>query len=271
MKVLFRIFFALVLLAVAACDLMREKNDPVVVSVGDSKLYLSDIHKQAPQWDSWTDRERLAFLERWIDEETMFQEAQQRGIDQDPVLSMQIEQTVRKMVVDRLMQSFEDTMVVSDAERIDYYNAHKEEYLRGKTLLSGAQMFFKDWTSADTYYKGHKSLDYDSLPAAHYLIKKIEPFDSLAESPDSCMIADIREVTVGKLSPMKVCSGALKMVVVTQKLDSADVLPYDEVAETVATQAWLEHRKSVRERLKKEWKMSRPIFSQTDVFSKKDK
>jgi hypothetical protein len=70
---------------------------------------------------------------------------------------------------------------------------------------------------------------------------------------------------------MKVCSGALKMVVVTQKLDSADVLPYDEVAETVATQAWLEHRKTVRERLKKEWKMSRPIFSQTDVFSKKDK
>ena len=264
MKTLFRIFCVLVLLTVAACDLMREKNDPVVVSVGDSKLYLSDIKKQAPEWESWTDRERLAFLERWIDEETMFQEAQLKGVDSDPILSMQIEQTVRKMVVDRFLQGFEDTMVVSDAERIDYYNAHKEQYLRGTTRITGAQLFFKDWTSADTYYKGHKALEYDSLPAEHYLVKKIEPFDS-------CMIADIREVTIGKLLPMKVCSGALKMVVVTQKLDSADILPYDEVAETVATQAWLEHRKAVRERLKKEWKMSRPIFSQTDVFSKKDK
>ena len=271
MKALLRIFCALVLLTIAACDLMREKNDPVVVSVGDSKLYLSDIMKQAPEWESWTDRERLAFLERWIDEETIFQEAQLKGVDRDPVLSMQIEQTVRKMVVDRFLQGFEDTMVVSDAERIDYYNAHKEQYLRGTTFISGAQLFFKDWTSADTYYKGHKAQEYDSLPAEHYLVKKIEPFDSLAETPDSCLIADIREVTVGKLSPMKVCSGALKMVVVTQKLDSADILPYDEVAETVATQAWLDHRKAVHERLKKEWKMSRPIFSQTDVFSKKDK
>ena len=94
----------------------------------------------------------------------------------------------------------------------EWFNAHKEQYLRGTTLISGAQLFFKDWTSADTYYKGHKTLEYDSLPAEHYLVKKIEPFDSLAETPDSCMIADIREVTVGKLSPMKVCSGALKMV-----------------------------------------------------------
>ena len=61
------------------------------------------------------------------------------------------------------------------------------------------------------------------------------------------------------------------MYVVTQKLDSADVLPYEEVVETVSTQAWLEHRKMVRDRLKKEWKNSRPIFSQSNVFSEKDK
>ena len=136
MKTLFRIFCVLVLLTVAACDLMREKNDPVVVSVGDSKLYLSDIKKQAPEWESWTDRERLAFLERWIDEETMFQEAQLKGVDSDPILSMQIEQTVRKMVVDRFLQGFEDTMVVSDAERIDYYNAHSLSEMDGGTYNS---------------------------------------------------------------------------------------------------------------------------------------
>jgi hypothetical protein len=271
MKALLRIFCALVLLTVAACDLMREKNDPVVVSVGDAKLYLSDIHKQAPEWDSWTDRERLAFLERWIDEETMFQEALDRGFDKDPVLSVQIEQTVRKMLVDRFLQSFEDTMVVGDAERIDYYNAHKEEYLRGKTLISGAQLLFRDWGSADAYYRANMSTVFDSIPPSHYLIKEIVAFDSLSQTPDSCLIPDIREVTVGKISPMKFCNGALKMFVVTQKLDSADILPYDDVAETVATQAWLVHRKTVRERLKKEWKMSRPIFSQTEVFSKKDK
>jgi len=268
----FRFFSVLcVVLIFIGCEVPFGKDDPVIVSVGETKLRASEVHKKVPEWDSWTDREKLAFLERWIEEETIFQEAQKAGIDSDPMLSMQIEQTARKMIVDRFMQSFDDTMVVGDAEKIDYYNAHKDMYIRGETLISGAQIFFKDWASADAYYKGHKNEVYDSLPMVHYLIKKVEPFDSVAFSPDSCLIPDISAITVGKLSPMKLCSGSLKMYVVTQKLDSLDVLPYEEVSEAVSTQAWLEHRKKVRDRLKKAWKNSRPIFSQTNVFSEKDK
>ena len=266
-----KIIVLCVVLVLVGCELPFGKDDPVIVSVGDTKLRISEIQKMFPEWNSWTDREKLAFLEHWIEEETIFQEAQNAGIDKDPILSMQIDQTVRKMIVDRFMQSFEDTMVVGDAEKIDYYNAHKDLYLRGVTMISGAQIYFKDWTSADAYYKGHKTEVYDSLPKEHYLVKKIEPFDSISSTPDSCLIADFSSITVGKLSPMKFCSGALKMYVVTEKLDSMDVLPYEEVVESVSTQAWLEHRKKVRERLKREWKNSRPIFSQTNVFSEKVK
>jgi hypothetical protein len=85
------------------------------------------------------------------------------------------------------------------------------------------------------------------------------------------MIENIAEVEVGTLSKMKYCGGALKIAVVTSRLDSADVLPYEAVAEDVAMRAWLVHRNQVMDRLKKEWKMERPIFSKTDVFSEKDK
>ena len=85
------------------------------------------------------------------------------------------------------------------------------------------------------------------------------------------MIPSIKDVELGKLSPMKYCGGALKMAVVVSRLDSADVLPYAEVAEDVAARTWVEHQKSVLSRLKKEWKNARPIFSQMNVFSEKDK
>jgi hypothetical protein len=49
------------------------------------------------------------------------------------------------------------------------------------------------------------------------------------------------------------------------------VLPYAEVAEDVAARAWVEHQKAVFARLKKEWKKARPIFSQMNVFSEKEK
>lgn len=266
-----RLLCAVLVVFLAACDVPFTKEDPVVVSVGSSKLHLSEIQKQVPEWDSWDDQQRLKFLENWIEEETLYQEAVENGTDKDPVLVRQIEQTVRKIVVDHFLQSFADTMVVGDAEKIDFYHAHPEMFLRGKTSISGAFLFFRDWQSADQYYRGHKNLKYDSLPELHYLVKKIESFEMATESPDTCMIADVDSVPVGVLSKMKVCGGALKMFVVTSKLDSADALPYEEVAEDVATQAWLVHRSKVMDRLKKEWKMERPIFSKTDVFSGKEK
>lgn len=254
-----------------ACDSSFGKDESVVVSVGNSKLCKSDIKKMIPDWDSKSNQDRLKFLELWINEETIYQEAILNGVDKDSVLNVQIEQTIRKMIVDRFLQSFEDTMMVSDAEKIDFYHAHHDLFLRGETLISGAMLFFKNWQDANTYYKKYKDQIFDSIPSAHYTVKKIELFDSLKVNPDTCMIANRDSVIVGKLSPMKLCNGALKMVVVTQKLDSTDILPYEEVASNVETLAWVEHRKVMMDSLKKEWKKSRPIFSKTDVFLDKDK
>lgn len=253
-----------------ACDFPFGKEDPVVVSVGSEKLHLSKIKRNVPAWESWDDQERLAYLERWIDEETIYQEAIENGIEKDSALAVQIELTVRKMVVDRFLQNFADTMIVGDGEKLDYYHAHKDMFLRGKTSISGAILYFKDWQAADLYYKGHKNMKFDSVPAQHYLMKKLERFDSLAVTPDSCMVPDIRTVELGVLSRMKFCGGALKMTVVTSRLDSADVLPYEEVAENVAILAWQEHRIRVMDSLKNEWKTERPIFSKTDVFQEKN-
>ncbi|MCQ2103307.1 MAG: hypothetical protein MJY98_08810 [Fibrobacter sp.] len=263
---------ALSAFTLTACEIPFDlnKNDPVVVSVGERKLLESEVRKMAPQWDSWGDREKLSFLEHWIDEETIYQEAVVNNVLNDSLLQRQIEETTRKMVVDHFLQSFADTMMVGDAERLDYYTNHPELFLRGKTMVSGALIYFKDWQSADQYYKGHKNTVYDSMPNPHYLVKKIETFDSVTVTPDSCMIPSITEATLGKLSVMKVCGGALKMAVVISRLDSADVLPYAEVANDVADRAWVEHQKVVMSRLKKDWKKARPIFSQMNVFSEKE-
>ena len=271
MKFLIQFLCFFVLFVLAACNVPFADNDPVVVSVGSSKLHLSDIKRANPDWDSWDDQNRLKFLQRWIDEETIYQEAIESGIDKDTLLSAQIEQTVRKMIVDHFLQTFVDTMIVGDGEKIDFYHSHIGEFVRGRTMVSGGILYFKDWESANTYYKGHKKTVFDSVPAPHYLVKKIERFDSLTTTPDSCLISNIDSVSVGMISTIKFCGGAIKIAVVSSRLDSADVLPFEAVEDDVSTKAWLEHRNKVMNRLKKEWKMERPIFSQTDVFSEKEK
>ena len=243
-----------------------------MVSVGETKLRQAELYRLVPEWDYMTDREKLTFLEHWIDEETIYQEALANGVLKDEQLQEQIHRTERKMTVDHFLQSFADTMMVGDAEKLDFYQTHSDLFLRGRTMITGAILFFKDWQSADTYYKGHKKQVYDTLPAPqHWLVKRVEYFDSATVTPDSCLIPSITEVELGKLSVMRYCGGALKMAVVVSRLDSADVLPYAEVAEDVAARAWVDHQKRVLSRLKKEWKKARPIFSQMNVFSEKEK
>ena len=271
MNSLVRILCSLSLLFLVACNVPFFGNeDPVIVSVGSTKLTQSLVHKYVPQWDSLDDRAKLAFLEHWMEEEVIYQEAMDAKITNDTILATQIESTVRKMIVDYYLQTFADTMMVGDAEKLAYYQAHQDSYLRGKTTISGAVLSFKSWANADAYYREMKSRAFNKVPAEHPLVAEILPFDSMDVSPDTCLIHDILTFPVGKLSAMRYCKGGLKMAVVTERLDSAEVRPYVEVAEDVSNLVWLEHKKMVMERLKKEWKMKRPIFSKSPVFTEKE-
>lgn len=271
MNSLVRILCSLSLLFLVACNVPFLGNeDPVIVSVGSTKLTQSLVHKYVPQWDSLDDRAKLAFLEHWMEEEVIYQEAMDAKITNDTILASQIESTVRKMIVDYYLQTFADTMMVGDAEKLAYYQQHQDSYLRGKTTVSGAVLSFKSWANADAYYREMKSRAFNKVPAEHPLISEILPFDSMDVSPDTCLIHDILTFPVGKLSAMRYCKGGLKMAVVTERLDSAEVRPYVEVAEDVSNLVWLEHKKMVMERLKKEWKMKRPIFSKSPVFTEKE-
>lgn len=264
------LFFAFVALAtLSACNFPWSEDDPVVVSVGSKKLTESQIHAMVPEWNSWDDSMRLSFLTHWIDEETIYQEAIASGMGKDENLVRQIEQTTRKLVVDYFLQTFADTMMLSDAEKLDYYHSHAEDYVRGKNLITGGILYFKEWKDADTYYKSRKGKEYENLPDSNYLVKKIERFELAEESPDSCLIPNLGTVPLRTLSVMKACGGALKMFVVTSRLDSADVLPYEEVQNDVENEVWVIHKAKVMEELKNQWKNNRPIFSQAKVFSKK--
>ena len=267
MKSVIRILLAFSLVMLAAC----KTKDPVIVTVGDSKLHQSEVYTYAPDWDSWGDRERILFLQRWIDEELVYQQAVKAGALKDSVLIRMIERTKRKIVADYFMQSYLDTMIVSDVEKIDFYHKNQDLYLNGKTTVSGAIMSFADWKSAVQYYKEFKNTKFESIPPNHRLVKRMREFDGVDETPDPCMIPSIRRAVVGRITPMKVCDGAAKIAVVTNKLDSADALPLDEVIDDVSMHAWVEHQNTVVKRLKDEWKTGIPIITKMNVLSEKEK
>ena len=267
MKSLIRILLVFSLVLMAGC----KTKDPVIVTVGDSKLHQSELYMYAPDWDSWGDRERILFLQHWIEEELVYQQAVKAGALKDSVLIRMIERTKRKIVADYFMQTFLDTMIVSDVEKIEFYHKNQNLYLNGKTSVSGAILTFADWKSAVLYYKEFKNTKFESIPPNHRLVKRMREFDGVDMTPDPCMIPSSRRAVVGRITPMKVCDGAAEIAVVTNRLDSADARPLDEVIEDVSMQAWMEHQNVVLKRLKDEWKTGIPIITKINVFSEKEK
>ncbi|WP_405324283.1 hypothetical protein [Fibrobacter sp.] len=267
MKSLIHILLVFCLALIAAC----KSEDPVIVTVGDSKLHQSEIYTYAPDWDSWGDNERILFLQHWIEEELVYQQAVKNGALKDSALVRMLERTKRKIIADYYMQTFLDTMMVSDGEKIDFYHKNQNLYLNGKTTVSGAILSFADWKSAVIYYKEFKNTKFESIPPNHRLVKRMREFDGVDKTPDPCMIPSIRGAVVGRITPMKVCDGAAKIAVVTSRLDSADARPLDEVIEDVSMQAWVEHQKVVLKRLKDEWKTGIPIITKMNVLSEKEK
>ena len=264
MKSVIRILLVVSLVLMAACKL----EDPIIVTVGDSKLRQSEIYTYAPDWDSWGDRERILFMQHWIDEELVYQQAVKNGVLKDSALIRMIERTKRKLVADYYMQSFLDTMMVSDVEKIDFYHKNKHLYLNGKTTVSGAILTFADWKSAVLYYKEFKNTKFESIPPNHRLIKRMREFDDIDRTPDPCLIPSIHKAFVGRITPMKICDGAAKIAIVTNRLDSADARPLDEVIDDVSMQAWVEHQNMVIKRLKDEWKTGIPIITKTKILEK---
>ena len=188
------------LLVLAGCNVPFSDEDPVVVSVGESKLRQSAVYRLVPEWDYLSDREKLTFLEHWIDEETIYQEAIAKGFWKDPALQEQIKRTERKLTVDYYLQTFADTMMLGDTEKLDYYHAHPEFFVRGRNLLTGSILYFKDWQMAEMYYKGHKKLTYETYAANSWMVKRIENFDTVAVSPDSCLLPSFTDVEFGSTS-----------------------------------------------------------------------
>jgi peptidyl-prolyl cis-trans isomerase C len=107
--------------------------EPIVATLGSSSItaaqYKARLDEQAAFVRSrYTTLERKKeFLDGLIQFEVLAQEAQRRGLDQDP----EVREALRKLMVQRLIrQETEELKPPSEAEVRQYYEAHRSDFVR---------------------------------------------------------------------------------------------------------------------------------------------
>lgn len=121
------IFIAAVLLT--GCSKISEKKN-YAAKVNDSYLSEEEINKQT---DSTSKLYRNEVVNRWVEDEILYQEALKNNIEEDPAYTDLVNSTKRKLAIEMLLQkkSKELNIAISDDELIDYYNSHKNDFVAG--------------------------------------------------------------------------------------------------------------------------------------------
>ncbi|MDR2579906.1 MAG: peptidyl-prolyl cis-trans isomerase [Fibromonadaceae bacterium] len=111
-----------------SCDIEFWKDKaPVIAEVEDSRLSIN-VLKESYSQDSFISKEEWTKrIEFWINSEVMYREALKRGLQKDPVVKKLLKDAEKKILVDRLRLSIEDSAeIVTDKEIQDYYENNKD-------------------------------------------------------------------------------------------------------------------------------------------------
>ena len=242
------------------CDFLEEKGS-MLVQVGESRLTLHSVREKVPNWDSLSVEQQSNFLKAWVDEELLYQAALQMKFHKRTDVAETIKHARRKIMIDYLVSDLTDSLIVSEKEAKDFYEEYPEKFLYGKHRFSIAILSYPNWKLGDLYFRGKKNTRFDRAPSADYRVRKIESFEMVTESPDSCLVEDLRSLQLGVLTNFKVCGNALKSVVLYAKEDSAATRPFENVKEEAAVLLRLEKRKQLMEKFRAEQKKKIAVFA----------
>jgi hypothetical protein len=255
-----KLLFLVLISFFLGCDFLEEKGS-VLVQVGESCLTLQKIQGKVPGWDSLSVEQQSEFLKTWVDEELLYQAALQQKLDKRQDVASTIERAKRKIVIDYLVNELTDSITLSEKEVEKFYEENTDKFLYGKHLYSLAILSYPSWNLGDLYFRGKKNTRFDRAPSADYRVRKIESFEMVTESPDSCLVEDLRSLQLGVLTNFKVCGNALKSVVLYAKEDSAATRPFENVKEEAAVLLRLEKRKQLMEKFRAEQKKKIAVFA----------
>ena len=125
----------LCLALIAGCGPAQERG-PVVARVGDEILTAVELRSQFPYDSSLQGggKRLLLFVENWVQQELLYQEAVERGLDRDARVQELIDQARRDLLVAALLDlEFQDREVaVTDEAISSYYYGHQDRYKRAE-------------------------------------------------------------------------------------------------------------------------------------------
>lgn len=114
------------LLVVVGCP--SKPKGKVLAVVNNEVLTKEELDELVPEGFTIDEQNLPGILDKWVSNALLYQEALRRGLDKDPEIKKALERLKRDYLVNEVLQKLVAASTVSQAEMMQYYNAHKDEF-----------------------------------------------------------------------------------------------------------------------------------------------
>jgi parvulin-like peptidyl-prolyl isomerase len=252
----FGLFCGIAILAAGLFAGCRDKTPPPVVlaQVDQVKLTLSELRESFPaEYEKVLPREQyLDVIQRWIDDEAVYQQALKRKIDQDPQVRRKLERLRRRMIIEEFLAreiAATSGMEPDEASMERYYETHKSEFLRKTPVYKYQQIRVATLKEALAVRAKLNGGNFGAMAAKYSLDSNLDlsslPYRKPTEIP-TCL-HDLLNASTGWLSGPVSCPDGVYLVRLQDRISAGTALPFAEVREAISGQLVMQHKGRMRE------------------------
>lgn len=142
----------LILFLLVSCEKEAETNKKVIVQVGDQELSVEDLTDVIPKkQDELVTQEQIQnYIQRWIDNELIYQEALRLGMNESAELERVLRRAEKEYLINTLLDSFMTANInIPEQEIINYYEMNKDNFIRGKTEIRASHILVSESSEAE--------------------------------------------------------------------------------------------------------------------------
>lgn len=258
-------------LGITSCH--KSEPPPVVLAqVDQARLTLAEVRESfPPEYEKVLSREQyLDLIQRWIDDEVVYEQALKLKLDQDPKVRHKLDRLRRKALIEEFMareganQEFEP----DEGAMTRYYEMHKDEFRRKSPEFRYAHIRVNSLKEALTLRGRIQGDNFAALAAGSSLDSTGEnstPYRKAVEIP-TCLLHDISEAKPGWLSPPLSCPDGIFIVKLLDRVEAGTLIPFSEAKEAISGQLAMEQKDKMREAKIRQYKEGVAINVNLDLI-----
>ena len=234
----------------------QDKAPPPVVlaQVDQVKLTLSELRESFPaEYEKVLPREQyLDVIQRWIDDETVYQQALKQKLDEDPQVRRKLERLRRRMIIEEFLAreiASGSGMEPDEGSMQRYYENHKSEFLRKVPEYRYLQIRVATLKEALAVRSRLNGGNFAAVAAKYSLDSNLDlsalPFRKPTEVP-TCL-QELLDARPGWLSNPVSCPDGVYLVKLQDRIAAGTALPFSEVREAISGQLVMQHKGRMRE------------------------